>query len=406
MAKQGQIGFYGVLGVSSTKEEVDAAVRNLSPGLFPGAFCRIFPDPTNDDYCYVMHSDGVGTKVAVAYLMQKIGFDSDAWKKLPQDGLVMNLDDMACVGAVDGPFYISSSLGRNACQTNQLNPESKVISGKIVNDLIAGAQEFCARLTGLGIPCILTGGETADVGDLVRTAVVDYTVFCRMKRDGVIDPLNRIALGDVIVGFSSTGQAKWEDEPNSGLGSNGFTAARHGLLSPCYRVFTETYAPETNQSLIYRGKYKLNDRLPGDSRFTIGSALISPTRTYLPLIYHILHMAPGTVHAFIHNTGGGQTKIKKFGGPGLRYRKNNLFPMPPIFAAIQESSGLSHEEMYKIFNMGHRLEAIVLQRWASSLIRISKNCGIDAQIIGAVEKNEDPHSNSVVIKTKHGTFNY
>jgi len=412
-----QIGFYDALGVSAGKEDVHAATRNLDEGLFPGAFCRIFPDIAGDPkWCTVPHADGIGTKLAAAYLVwltaQRSKNDAickasiNVWKKIAQCGIVMNCDDMGCVGAVNGPFMILGLIDRNACLIDPQDGESKVIPASIIADMINGAKEFCDLMTELGIPFIYGGGETADVGDLVRTITAGYTAFCRMKRSQVIDP-GRITRDDVIIGFSSIGKANWENELNSGIGSNGLTGARHGVFSSGYREFTETYAPETPINLIYRGGHSLADLLPGDPHFSIGSALLSPTRTYLPLMREILgRFMPDEIHAFIHCTGGGQTKIKRFGGPGLFYVKDNLFSMPPVFQMIQDSSGMSWKEMHEVFNVGHRLEVVVPRELTSSIMTISLQCGIDARVVGYVEKNKDQTKNAVRIISEHGTFDY
>jgi len=375
-------------GVSATKREVHAAVAQAGndQGLFPGAFCQVFLDHLmgDEEFCVAMHSDGTGTKFNVAYLayleaVRKAVLDPRVIRELfwgvAQDSIVMNIDDLICVGAL-GPFMLSQTINRNKL----------LVGAEVLTALIEGCQRFCAKLTGLGIPCYVMGGETADVGDLVRTATVDNTIVTRMRRGDVIDA-SRMAPGDLIVGFSSTGQANWESEPNSGIGSNGFTNGRHDLLSPEYRRVLSTYAPEVNPDLIYRGPFILSDPLPTDQNFTVGSALLSPTRTYAPLVKQLLTAVPRSdIHGIIHCSGGGQTKIGKFGQFGNVYNKYYVFPVPPLFRMIQEASGLSWHEMYQCYNMGHRLEVVVPQmKTAEECIHISTDCGIEARIVGMVE---------------------
>ncbi len=396
---------YQARGVSAGKAEVHAAIARQDGGLFPGAFCKIVPDELTGDpeHCLVMHADGAGTKSSLAYLAWKSGLSDrtpeQIWAGIAEDSLVMNLDDCACVGAL-GPFLISNTIGRNA----------KRIPGTVVAAIVDGYQKLCERLTALGIPCRMTGGETADVGDLVRTIIVDSTVTTRLLRDRVIDA-GRMAPGDVIVGFSSTGKAAWEHEPTTGMGSNGLTSARHELLGGGYRErFPETYAPEVDGDLIYCGRYRLGDTLPGDARFTVGSALLSPTRTYLPLIKNLLERLPRSdIHGLIHCSGGGQSKIVKFGGrkrkQGNRYVKDNLFPVPPLFAALKDATGQSWAEMYSVYNMGHRLEAVVPPSCVDACLAAARDSHIDAQVVGRVEGNDEA-GNEVVVRTAHGEFKY
>ena len=395
---------YQSRGVSAGKQEVHDAISRHDAGLFPGAFCKIVPDDlTGDaDTCLIMHADGAGTKASLAYLASRENFGTPTlaltWAGIAQDSLVMNLDDIACVGSL-GPFLISNTIGRNA----------KLIPGEVIAAIVNGYQSVCDQLAQFHIPCRMTGGETADVGDLVRTIIVDSTVVARLRRDRVIDA-GRMAPGDVIVGFSSTGQAVWETKPNSGIGSNGLTSARHDLLGSDYRdKYPETYAPQIKKELVYCGPHKLTDILPGDT-MTVGQALLSPTRTYLPLIKRLLETVPRTdLHGLIHCSGGGQSKIVKFGGLGRkngnRYVKDNCFPVPPLFSAIQKATGLGWAEMYSVYNMGHRLEAIVPPHAVDSCLAAARDCRIEAQVVGRVESRDDL-GNEVVVKSPFGIFQY
>ena len=395
---------YQSRGVSAGKQEVHDAISRHDAGLFPGAFCKIVPDDlTGDaDTCLIMHADGAGTKASLAYLASRENFGTPTlaltWAGIAQDSLVMNLDDIACVGSL-GPFLISNTIGRNA----------KLIPGEVIAAIVNGYQSVCDQLAQFNIPCRMTGGETADVGDLVRTIIVDSTVVARLRRDRVIDA-GRMAPGDVIVGFSSTGQAVWETKPNSGIGSNGLTSARHDLLGSDYRdKYPETYAPQINKELVYCGPHKLTDILPGDT-MTVGQALLSPTRTYLPLIKRLLETVPRTdLHGLIHCSGGGQSKIVKFGGLGRkngnRYVKDNCFPVPPLFTAIQKATGMGWAEMYSVYNMGHRLEAIVPPHAVDACLAAARDCRIEAQVVGRVESRDEP-GNEVVVKSPFGIFQY
>jgi phosphoribosylformylglycinamidine cyclo-ligase len=395
---------YQSRGVSAGKQEVHDAITRQDAGLFPGAFCKIVPDDLTGDAetCLIMHADGAGTKASLAYLAARENFGTPTlaqiWAGIAQDSLVMNLDDIACVGSL-GPFLISNTIGRNA----------KLISGEVIAAIVNGYQAVCDQLSQFNIPCRMTGGETADVGDLVRTIIVDSTVVARMRRDQVIDA-GRMAPGDVIVGFSSTGLAAWETTPNSGMGSNGLTSARHDLLGGDYRTkYPETYAPEVRQGLVYCGPHKLSDPLPGDS-IPVGQALLSPTRTYLPLIKRLIETIPrADLHGLIHCSGGGQSKIVKFGGLGRkngnRYVKDNCFPVPPLFAEIQRATGMGWAEMYSVYNMGHRLEVIVPPAVVDLCLAAARDCRIEAQVVGRVESRDEP-GNEVVVKSPHGTFQY
>lgn len=391
---------YAHRGVSSLKRDVHRAIAKLDQGLFPGAFCKILPDHLGSDplYCNIQHADGAGTKSSLAYLVWKLTGNLDVWRGIAQDSLVMNLDDIGCIGNT-GPFLISSIIGRNKA----------LIPGEILKALIEGSQEFCDLLSDLGIPCHFSGGETADIGDLNRTITVDNVITARMRRADVIDA-SKIKAPALIVGFSSTGQARWEKEPNSGIGSNGLTNARHDVLAPFYRTHKETYAPETNPKLIYCGKYTLDEPLPGDERFTIKSALLSSTRIYLPLLTELLDCVGGRDYllGIIHCSGGGQTKIGKFGGSGIIYRKNNLFPIPPLFRVLQNVRNLTWYEMYSSYSMGHRLEVVVpSHNLADECIDVARECNIDAQVIGEVIPNpENQSGREVLIQSSEGEFSY
>lgn len=371
---------YEARGVSSTKEEVHAAVARLDSGIFPGAFCRIFENPFGQmrSSCLVMHTDDVGTKTSLAYLAWREGFGREVWRGIAQDSVAMNIDDAACVGAT-GPFWITNTIARNA----------RIIPGDVLNEILIGYEESVERLRAVGVECHLVGGETSDCGDVIRSIFVESTMIGEVSREAVIDAA-RIRAGDVIVGFSSAGRAVWEEIENSGIGSNGLTSARHELLSRKYGDrYPETFAPEIDQGLVYTGQFDLRDPLPGDSQFRIGEALLSPTRTYAPLIKALLGgNGIQSIHALIHCTGGGQTKILKYGGANgqaVQYVKDSLLPVPPIFAAIKAAGAYSDFEMYKVFNMGQLLEAVVSPAVADECIRISRDLGIDAAVIGHVE---------------------
>lgn len=388
---------YQARGVSASKAEVHDAISTQDAGLFPHAFCKIVPDHlSNDaDACLVMHADGAGTKTSLAYLAWKEGFDTSVWQGIAQDSLIMNVDDCACVGAM-GPYLISNTIGRNA----------KRIPGAVIAEIINGYQNICDQLQAEGIDCIMCGGETADVGDLVRTVICDSTVTCRMNRDQVIDTA-RIQAGDVIISFSSTGQARWESSPNAGMGSNGLTSARHESLSKKYQEkYPESFAPEIDSEFIYCGPHALQDPLPGDDQFTIGSALLSPTRTYAPLIKDLIaEIGVTDIHGLIHCSGGGQSKIINFGPGGMRFVKDNVIDTPPLFKMLQSATNQSWSEMYSVFNMGARLEAVVPAALAETCIAISKACGIHAQQSGYVEASGSKN-NEVVIHGEGGVHTY
>ncbi|MHA1282616.1 MAG: AIR synthase related protein [Promethearchaeota archaeon] len=385
---------YAKLGVSSKKEDVHEAVKKLDKGLFPGAFCKIVEDISGrQDYCSIFHSDGAGTKASLAYMYYKETGDISIFRGIVRDAIVMNIDDVMCVGAT-GKMFISNNLSRN----------SKLISGEIVKIIIEEYQNYCNKISQLGIPLILTGGETADVGDLVRTLVVDASLFTIMERKNIID-LSNIREKDIIIGLSSEGKASYEEEYNSGISSNGLTLARHGMLSHVYyKKYPECYDDNLNESLIFFGKYKLDDK-PKGLKINVGKALLSPTRTYAPILLEILKNYHKEIHGIIHNTGGGQIKDLHYGN-GIIYIKDNLFKIPIIFELIQESSGTSWKEMYSVFNMGHRMELFCSEKIADDLIGISKKFNIDAKIIGYCEKNLGSQKNIVKIFSEYGDFIY
>lgn len=378
-------------GVSADKEEVHAAVKNQDKGVFPGAFCKLNEDPCGDrDYCASMHADGAGTKSSLAYVKYKETGDVSVFRDLAQDSCVMNLDDLLCVGA-KGPFLVSNTIGRNAHR----------VGGEAIAEVIRGYNLFAEKMAQFGIELVLSGGETADVGDLVSTLIVDSTFFVRMKRAEVIDNDN-IRPGDVIVGFASYGQAIYEDKYNAGMGSNGLTAARHLVFSPYYREkYPESYSNTIDKSLVYCGKRKLEDNLP-DTDITVGEAVLSPTRTYAPLVIKLLEEAKGDLHGLIHCTGGGQTKCRNF-GKNIHYLKENLFDAP-LFRMIEKDSGMDKKEMYKVFNMGHRLEAFLSPTAAKGAIMLAANLGIEAKIVGYTEKADG--INRVTITDGANRYNY
>ena len=386
---------YALRGVSANKTDVHAAIKNLDKGLFPTAFCKILPDfvGKNADYCNIMHADTAGTKTSLAYLYWRETGDLSVWKGIVQDAIVMNLDDMACVGCVDD-IVLSSTIGRN----------KNLISGDVVKTLIDATVEFADTMRDFGVNIHLAGGETADVGDIVRTVDVGFTAFARMKRENLI--INRVQAGDVIVGFSSSGQSTYETDYNGGMGSNGLTSARHDVLAYEYAErFTESYNPATPRSVVYSGSKKLTDTLIIDNKeITIGKLLLSPTRTYLPLLKKILSdTEESQIHGIIHNTGGGQTKALKF-VENVHIVKNNLFDVPPLFRMIQSESQTDWREMYQVFNMGHRLEVYCSENIAENLVNTAKNLNIDAQIIGYVKNTEG--GEKLTIESPHGLFDY
>ena len=383
---------YQARGVSAGKEDVHNAIKNVDKGLFPQAFCKIVPDylTGDDDYCVVMHADGAGTKTSLAYMYWKKTGDISVWKGIAQDALIMNIDDLLCVGAT-GPILLSSTIGRN----------KNLIPGSVISEIINGTEELLKDLRSHGIEIYSTGGETADVGDLVRTIIVDSTVIARMKRSDVISN-HKIQAGDCIVGLASYGQANYENTYNSGMGSNGLTSARHDVFNyQLAKEFPESFDPNVPNELVYSGGKLLEDEianLPLDA----GKLVLSPTRTYAPVIKKILDQFRSQIHGMVHCSGGAQTKVLHFVN-NLHIIKDNLFPIPPLFLMIQEESGTSWEEMYKVFNMGHRMEIYVPFEIASELIAISESFGIAAQVIGKVDSFD---GKQVSIKSEKGEFSY
>ena len=410
-------------GVSAAKEDVHAAIKNIDKGLFPQAFCKIIPDILGGDpaYCNIMHADGAGTKSSLAYMYWKETGDLSVWKGIAQDAIVMNTDDLLCVGATDN-ILVSSTIGRNKL----------LIPGEVISAIINGTDDLLSELRDMGIGIWPTGGETADVGDLVRTIIVDSTVTCRMKRSDVIDNAN-IRPGDVIVGLSSTGQATYEKRYNGGMGSNGLTSARHDVFAKYLaKKYPESYDHAVPEELVYSGKYRLTEPTPnpspreGDANtsttgsnsvqgnqaplpwggdgggLTMGQLVLSPTRTYAPVIKRLLDELRPEVHGMVHCTGGAQTKVLHFVGENCRVIKDNMFPVPPLFQAIHECSGTNWKEMYQVFNMGHRMEIYVRPEVAEQVIAISKSFNIDAQVVGHIEEGQ----RSLTIKSEYGTFNY
>ncbi len=384
---------YNARGVSSQKEEVHAAIKHIDKGLFPKAFCKIVPDHLtgSPDHCIVMHADGAGTKSSLAYVYWKETGDLSVWKGIAQDALVMNIDDLMCVGAID-QIMLSSTIGRN----------KNKIPGEVIAAIINGTEELIAELKQAGVTIHSTGGETADVGDLVRTIIVDSTVVCRMRRDEVIDNA-RIQAGDVIVGFASYGQATYEKSYNGGMGSNGLTSARHDVFGQgLANRYPESFDPEIPRDLVYSGSKALTDMVEG-APIDAGSLVLSPTRTYLPLVRKIFDRIDRQhIHGMVHCSGGGQTKVLHFIDQ-LHIIKDQLMPTPPLFRLIQNESGTDWKEMYRVFNMGHRLEIYTDQASAEAMIECAKELQIDAQIIGRVEASD---KKQVTISGEHGTFHY
>jgi len=379
-------------GVSADKEDVHKAIKNVDKGLYPQAFCKIVEDYLGQDpnYCTIMHADGAGTKSSLAYLYWRETGDISVWKGIAQDAIIMNTDDLLCVGATDN-ILLSSTIGRN----------KNLIPGEVIGAIINGTEEVLAMLRSHGMNIISTGGETADLGDLVRTIVVDSTVTARMKRDEVISNVN-IQPGDVIVGLASSGQASYEDRYNGGMGSNGLTSARHDVFSNIFAdTYPETYDKEIPKDLVYTGSYKVEDTI-ADVPVNIGQLVLSPTRTYAPIIAAILKEHRSRIHGMVHCSGGAQTKVLHF-VENLHIIKNNLFDTPPLFSIIQEESKTSWQEMHKVFNMGHRMEIYLPQEYAAAIIDISKSFNVDAQIIGHVQAAD---SKRLTINSKHGVFNY
>ena len=406
-------------GVSAAKEDVHAAIKNIDKGLFPQAFCKITPDILGGDpnYCNIMHADGAGTKSSLAYMYWRETGDLSVWRGIAQDAIVMNTDDLLCVGATDN-ILVSSTIGRNKL----------LVPGEVISAIIQGTDDLLASMRRMGIGIWPTGGETADVGDLVRTIIVDSTVTCRMRRSDVIDNAN-IRPGDVIVGLSSTGQATYEHRYNGGMGSNGLTSARHDVFAKYLAErYPESYDHKVPEELVYSGKYELTDPVPFSATMsqstrqdgqqgrqdekegrtegtwlTVGQLVLSPTRTYAPVIKQIIDALPHEeIHGMVHCTGGAQTKVLHFVGDNCRVIKDNMFPVPPLFQIIHDCSGTDWREMYQVFNMGHRMEIYVRPEMAAKVIEISRSFNIDAQVVGHIE--EGPRS--LTITSEYGTFNY
>ena len=383
---------YMMRGVSASKEDVHNAIKNIDKGLYPKAFCKIIPDILGGDpeYCNIMHADGAGTKSSLAYAYWKETDDLSVWKGIAQDALIMNIDDLLCVGAVDN-ILVSSTIGRN----------KNLVPGSVISAIINGTDELLAELREMGVGAYATGGETADVGDLVRTIIVDSTVTCRMKRSDVIDNAN-IRPGDVIVGLASFGQATYEKEYNGGMGSNGLTSARHDVFGKAIaKKYPETYDHAVPEDLVYSGGLNLTDAVK-DSPLDAGKLVLSPTRTYAPVVKKLLDALRPQIHGMVHCSGGAQTKILHF-VENVHVIKDNLFPIPPLFRTIQEQSGTEWKEMYKVFNCGHRFEVYLPQEYAQQVIEISKSFGIDAQIIGRIEPSDHTH---LTIHSEYGVFEY
>ena len=387
---------YSQRGVSASKEDVHNAIKNVDKGLFPKAFCKIVPDYlTNDeDYCLIMHADGAGTKSALAYMYWKETGDISVWKGIAQDALIMNIDDLLCVGATDN-IMLSSTIGRN----------KNLIPGEVLSQIINGTEELLAELKEFGVTIHSTGGETADVGDLVRTIIVDSTVTARMKRSDVVNNAN-IKAGDVIVGLESFGQATYEKEYNGGMGSNGLTSARHDVFHKYLaEKYPESFDAAVPEELVYSGNTKLTDTVE-NSPLDAGKLVLSPTRTYAPIIKAILEKyTPEQIHGMVHCSGGAQTKILHF-VENLHIVKNNMFEVPPLFKLIQENSGTDWKEMYQVFNMGHRMEIYVPAEIANDIIEISKSFNVNAKIIGRVENPKIEGTKSLEISSEFGVFNY
>ena len=383
---------YNLRGVSASKEDVHNAIRNIDKGLYPKAFCKIIPDflGNDPDYCNIMHADGAGTKSSLAYVYWRETGDISVWKGIAQDALIMNIDDLLCIGATDN-ILLSSTIGRN----------KNIIPGEVISAIINGTNELAEELRGMGVNIYPTGGETADLGDLVRTIIVDSTVTCRMKRSDVIDNGN-IKTGDVIVGLSSSGQASYEKEYNGGMGSNGLTSARHDVFANYLAVkYPESYNADIPEDLAYSGSLKLTDQIESLG-INAGKLVLSPTRTYAPVVKKLLEELRPSIHGMVHCSGGAQTKILHF-IDRLKVVKNNLFPVPPLFQLIQKESGTDWKEMYKVFNMGHRLEVYLPAEQAQKVIDISKSFNIDAQIVGYCKESD---KTELLIESEFGRFEY
>jgi len=383
---------YNLRGVSASKEDVHRAIAKMDKGLYPNAFCKIIPDflAQNENYCCVMHADGAGTKSSLAYIYWKETGDLSVWKGIAQDAVVMNTDDLLCVGAIDN-ILLSSTVGRN----------KNLIPAEVIAAIIEGTEEFLEKMRNFGIGIYATGGETADVGDLVRTVIVDSTVVCRLKRSDVIDNA-KIKAGNVIVGLSSCGKASYEDIYNGGMGSNGLTSARHDMFNKSLiKKYPESFDAAIPENMVYSGRYNLTDSTEIEG-VDVGKLVLSPTRTYAPIVKELFKTHRPHICGMIHCSGGGQTKILHF-IDNLHVIKNNLFPVPPLFQMIQQESSTHWQEMYKVFNMGHRLELYVDAKIADDIIAISRQFGVDAQIIGYCEPSQEK---KLTIHSKYGTFNY
>lgn len=383
---------YMMRGVSAMKEDVHAAIKNIDKGIFPHAFCKIMPDVLGGDpeYCNIMHADGAGTKSSLAYMYWKETGDLSVWRGIAQDAIVMNTDDLLCVGAVDN-ILVSSTIGRN----------KMLIPGEVISAIINGTDELLAEMREMGIGIYPTGGETADVGDLVRTIMVDSTVTCRMKRSEVIDNAN-IRPGDVIVGLSSCGQATYEKQYNGGMGSNGLTSARHDVFAKYLaEKYPESYDKAVPDELVYSGNMHLDDKVEG-TPLNAGQLVLSPTRTYAPVVKKLLDIMRPRIHGMVHCTGGAQTKVLNFVNENCKVVKDNMFPVPPLFKLIHDESGTDWREMYMVFNMGHRLEVYVNPEDAQTVIDTANGFNIDAQVVGHIEEGK----RSLTIKSEFGEFNY
>lgn len=383
---------YDARGVSASKEDVHSAISDLDKGLFPKAFCKIVPDTLggSSEHCVVMHADGAGTKSSLAYMYWKETGDLSVWKGIAQDALIMNIDDLLCVGATDN-ILVSSTIGRN----------KNLIPGEVIAEIINGTESLLDDLRSMGIGIHLTGGETADVGDLVRTIIVDSTVVCRMRRDEVIDNSN-IRPGDVIVGLASFGQADYESEYNGGMGSNGLTSARHDVFGhELAEKYPESFDPMVPRELVYSGSQSLQNKIE-NTPVDAGKLVLSPTRTYAPIIKKILEKGRERIHGMVHCSGGAQTKVLHF-VDNVHVVKDQLFPIPPLFKLIHDESGTDWKEMYKVFNMGHRMEIYTSAENAQEMIDISKSFGVEAKIVGRVEESE---TKKLTIKSEFGTFEY
>ena len=386
---------YAARGVSAGKEEVHAAIDGIDKGLFPKAFCKVVPDHLtgSEEHCVVMHADGAGTKSSLAYMYWKETGDLSVWKGIAQDALIMNVDDLLCVGCT-GPILVSSTIGRN----------KHLVPGEVIKEIIQGTERLLEDLRSQGLDIRSTGGETADVGDLVRTIIVDSTVVARMRRDEVIDN-GRIQNGDVVVGLSSHGQANYESSYNGGMGSNGLTSARHDVFHKALaNAYPESFDPGTSEDLVYTGSHGLTDAVEG-APLDAGKLVLSPTRTYAPIVQEMLAQCRKDIHGMVHCSGGAQTKVLHFLNDELRVVKNRMMKVPVLFETIQQASGTSWEEMYKVFNMGHRMEVYTDAGTAEKLMAISESFGVEAQVIGHVEASPGSPS-SVVIDGPYGTFTY